>query len=111
MYVNGENPRFNPHRQFAFLRKHAHELLVIIVNFDSRPAAVEVNIPPHAFDFMGITPGEYAATELISGDKTEKTVSPETPFVSELTAYGAVVWKIALKKIPGKVKKNKMISK
>lgn len=111
MYVNGENPRFNPHRQFAFLRKHSHELLVIIVNFDSRPAAVEVNIPPHAFDFMGITPGEYAATELISGDKTEKTVSPETPFVSELTAYGAVVWKIALKKIPGKVKKNKMISK
>ena len=105
MYVNGENPRFNPHRQFAFLRKHAHELLVIIVNFDSRPAAVEVNIPPHAFDFMGITPGEYAATELISGEKTEKTVSPETPFVSELTAYGAVVWKIALKKIPGKVKK------
>ncbi len=105
MYVNGENPRFNPHRQFAFLRKHAHELLVIIVNFDSRPAAVEVNIPPHAFDFMGITPGEYAATDLISGDKTEKTVSPETPFVSELTAYGAVVWKIALKKIPGKVKK------
>ena len=105
MYVNGENPRFNPHRQFAFLRKHAHELLVIIVNFDSRPAAVEVNIPPHAFDFMGITPGEYAATDLISGDKTEKALSPETPFVSELTAYGAVVWKIALKKIPGKVKK------
>ena len=111
MYVNGENPRFNPHRQFAFLRKHAHELLVIIVNFDSRPAAVEVNIPPHAFDAMGITPGKYAATDLISGDKTEKALSPETPFVSELTAYGAVVWKIALKKIPGKVKKNKMISK
>ena len=105
MYVNGENPRFNPHRQFAFLRKHAHELLVIIVNFDSRPAAVEVNIPPHAFDAMGITPGKYAATDLISGDKTEKALSPETPFVSELTAYGAVVWKIALKKIPGKVKK------
>lgn len=105
MYVNGENPRFNPHRQFAFLRKHAHELLVIIVNFDSRPAAVEVNIPPHAFDFMGITPGEYAATDLISGDKTEKTVSPETPFVSELTAYGAVVWKIALKKSQEKSKK------
>ena len=78
---------------------------MIIVNFDSRPAAVEVNIPPHAFDAMGITPGKYAATDLISGDKTEKALSPETPFVSELTAYGAVVWKIALKKIPGKVKK------
>ena len=79
--------------------------LFIIVNFDSRPATVEVNLPQHAFDAMKIIPGEYEATELISGDKAPKTLSIETPFISDLSEYGAVVWKIILKKSREKSKK------
>lgn len=74
MYVNGENPSFNPHRQYAFLRKYGNELLVIVVNFDDRQANVKINIPDHAFETMKIVSGKYEALELIGGDKEDEGV-------------------------------------
>lgn len=115
MYVNGENRRFNPHRQYAFLRKYGNELLVIAVNFDNRPVTLGINIPQHAFDYMKIYPGEYDAAELIAGDAASKTLSPHAPFVCSLSEYGAAVWKIKLKNFSlrdtEKIKKYKNILK
>ena len=106
MYVNGENPCFNPHRQYAFLRKYGNELLVIVVNFDDRQANVKINIPDHAFETMKIVPGKYEALELIVGDKEMKELSPEIPFACALSGYGAAVWKIELKKISKEIQKK-----
>ena len=115
MYVNGENPRFNPHRHYAFLRKYGHELLLVAVNFDSCPAEVAINLPNHAFETMKIEAGQYEATELIGGEKASKTVAPDAPFVCTLPASGAVVWKVELKNFSQrnieKMKKDKKISK
>ena len=106
MYVNGENPSFNPHRQYAFLRKYGNELLVIVVNFDDRQANVKINIPDHAFETMKIVSGKYEALELIGGDKEMKELSPEIPFVCALSGYGAAVWKIELKNFSKEIQKK-----
>lgn len=115
MYVNGENPHLNPHRHYTFLRKYGRELLLVAVNFDSRPTQVAINLPGHAFDTLKIVAGQYEATELISGEKGTKTISPDTPFDCALPAYGAVVWKMELKNFSQrnieKMKKDKKISK
>ena len=106
MYVNGENPSFNPHRQYAFLRKYGNELLVIVVNFDDRQANVKINIPDHAFETMKIVSGKYEALELIGGDKEMKELSPEIPFACALSGYGAAVWKIELKNFSKEIQKK-----
>lgn len=94
MYVNYENPRFNPHRHYAFLRFYGDELLVILANFDSQEASVEVNIPSHAFEYLGIDRGFALATELLTGENSVKTISDSASFASNIPAHGAVVWKI-----------------
>jgi len=94
MYVNYDNPRFNPHCHYAFLRHCGDDLLVIAVNFADEAADVEINIPQHAFACLGLTPGTARATELLRGTTCSKTVSDTLPFATGIPAHGAVVWKI-----------------
>ena len=69
---------FNEHKQYAFLRKQDDELILIMVNFDSIPARSAVNIPQHAFDYLGIHRyGEYEATELLTGNTEKLTLMPD----------------------------------
>ncbi|MDE6444099.1 MAG: alpha-amylase, partial [Muribaculaceae bacterium] len=42
MYANLRQPGFDPHRQFAFLRYHGDDILLIIVNFSREAAHVNV---------------------------------------------------------------------
>ncbi len=93
MYVNFDNPRLNPHRHYAFLRHYGKETLLIAVNFSGTDSDVDINIPRHAFDHLGIAEGDYRACELLSGRKMTKAVTSELPFTTHLPAYGAVVWK------------------
>lgn len=74
MYANLNGWRFNEHKQYAFMRKYGQELLLIVVNFDSMPANIAINIPTHAFDYLSIPQRqEYKATELLTG--TVETLS------------------------------------
>lgn len=95
MYVNYENPSFDPHRQYAFIRSSATETLIIAVNFGAESSDVSINIPFHAFDTLGITDTEQPrqATELLSGVTENKILSSETPFTTTLKPYDAVVWR------------------
>lgn len=92
MYVNGEN--LNPHRQYAFLRHVKGELLVVAVNFDDVPVAINLNIPDHAFDLYDIRPGMTVPVELINGEMKKYNLSPNRKFSMNLEAHGASVWKI-----------------
>lgn len=49
MYVNQSLTR-----QYAFIRKYKNEVLIVIVNFSDEDVKVSVNIPEHAFDYLGI---------------------------------------------------------
>lgn len=101
MYVNYNNHRFNPHRNFAFLRATDDELLLIAVNFGYHPAEIDINIPEHAFDCIDFPTGTAEMTELISGDKAVRTLSPEQPFTTTIDAHGAVIWKVRKSELCG----------
>lgn len=110
MYVNYSNPSFDPHRQYAYLRKSGNELIVIAVNFGG-DTHCEINIPPHAFDIMGLRPGNYIATELISGKRQKKELSAVVPFPTDIAANSAVMWKIKLRQQNATDKKNSCAKK
>ena len=107
-YVNYNNPHFNPHRHYAFLRSYGDVTLLIAVSFDNKSAEVEINIPQHAFDFLNMPQGVAQATELLSGISTEKAFSSDSPFKVYLGApYNAVIWKIEHKKVSSRQQKRK----
>ena len=91
MYVNYDNPSFNPHRQYAYLRSCDNSTALIIVNFDNKDVDVAVNIPRHAFDVLGIAPQQGRATELLSGSTLEVCLSSSEPSRCRLKAHGAVI--------------------
>ena len=99
MYANTENWHIDKHRQFAFLRKYADDLLLIVVNFNEATAEVGVNIPQHAFDFLGIPveEGEVTATDLLTGKEESITLSPTSPVLTDIPGWGAKLLKVTLK--------------
>lgn len=96
MYVNYDNPTFNPHRVYAFLRTYGDEVTLVAVNFGSHKADVRVNIPAHAFDVLEMPVGSFSSTELLTGMKSRVLLSPDNPFPISIEGHGAVVWKIKL---------------
>ena len=98
MYANYSNPRFDPTRQYAYLRHSGKDLLLIIVNFDNKEADVAVNIPHHAFECIDINPGRYKATELLSDTTVEIDFTTERPSEATIQPYGAVILKLQRKK-------------
>lgn len=98
MYVNYNNPHLNPHRHYTFLRHKADDaLLLIAVNFDSTESHIEINIPEHAFETLGIRPGKYPMTEMLSGQQQEHTLDISHPVAVDIPAKGAVIWKLDYK--------------
>lgn len=91
MYVNLDNPAFNPHRQYAYLRADATEAVLIVVNFDSSAMHTAVNLPSHAFQTLGITPGQYMTTELLTGKRQKITFDPDNPVELTIPAHGAII--------------------
>ena len=66
-YANFDNPKFNSHEQYAYLRKFNDELLLVLVNFDDKHLDTEIRIPHEAFLYLNIKEGEkYSATDLLS---------------------------------------------
>lgn len=96
-YANMAGWVFNEHKQYAFLRKCDNELLLIVANFDSVPARAGVNIPQHAFDFLGIpTFTEYDATELLTGNTEKLMLIPDRATPVLLDANSGKILKFKL---------------
>lgn len=93
MYVNNDNPTVDPARHYCFLRHHTNETLLVAVNFSNEEATMEVNIPAHAFDILGLRRGEAKCTELLTSESQLSTIAPEKPFAITVPPHGAAVWK------------------
>lgn len=77
MYANENGWRFNAHKQYAFMRKAENDLLLIIANFDESPVNIAINLPTHAFDYLGIPQNEnYTATDLLTGQQETISLLP-----------------------------------
>ncbi|MCM1450402.1 MAG: alpha-amylase family protein [Clostridiales bacterium] len=107
MYVNYNNVSFNPHRQYAFMRHMPGDsLLIIVANFDEADVHIEVNIPAHAFDTLGITPARETMTQLLTGETAILSLDPDTPLPLNIKGKSAVVWKLDYKPSKGLARKK-----
>ena len=78
MYVNYDGSEgFDPQRHFAFLRRGKNELLLCVANFSDKDADCGVRIPTHAFDFLSMTSGNFSSEDILSGEKTSITLTPD----------------------------------
>jgi len=97
MYVNMGEWSFNEHRQYAFIRKHERDIILIIANFDEHDKNVAVNIPKHAFDFLQIPDIDHIeATDLLSEKKEIISFSPSKPTGTNLQALSGKILKITI---------------
>ena len=92
MYVNP-----NLHRQYAYLRHHDGQLLLIVANFADHVATVDVTVPSHAFEHLHLAAGEYRGNELLHGDKSQFHLTPDQPLTLTIRPNDAVVWKFFVK--------------
>jgi hypothetical protein len=97
MYVNPFTAEFNPHRHYAFLRKHENELMLIVANFDGWDTPMSVNIPSAAFDYFKLpTLHSIEATELLTGEKVSLALHPDAPVRLTVPGFSGAIVKITL---------------
>lgn len=98
MYCNHGNQMMNEHRQYAFLRKEGHDLILVVANFDNNTTRTWIKIPEHAFECLNIpTDGKPLATkDLLTGKKGECTLVPDGTVYVEVPAYGAKILKMKI---------------
>jgi glycosidase len=97
MYLNNNNPQFDPSKQYAFLRYHEKSFLLIVANF-SEKTTVHVNITPDVFSFMNIDLSEIATCEnlLYTKSRPEKLNADWTEsLMIEMDAYSGKILKFA----------------
>ena len=91
MYVNG-----HLERQYAFLRYAGGELLLVVTNFEDRDVVTDVNIPAHAFDYLGIKEKKVIGTDLLSKEKLAMSLRKDGSVRMEIKARSGRVWKIKI---------------
>ena len=94
MYANYDNPHFDSTRIFAFIRQSGNEAILAIANFSDDVQQVQVNIPAHAFDFLGIPQGHYKAKELIGGKILALEFAPNRLCSVTVQPYDGILLKI-----------------
>ena len=92
MYVNGQY-----FRQYAFLRKAGTDVLFVVANFDDRAVTIDVCVPAHAFDFMGLKEGETEATDLLTGNTRQLVLQRDATVQVSLPKRGGIVLKFSTK--------------
>lgn len=94
MYVNPPSEHFNPNKQYAFLRHSERTTLLIVANFDSEPAAIDVQIPEHVFKFYRMNKRRrLRSIDLLTGKAHSISFTSEVPTHVNLPAYGGIILK------------------
>lgn len=97
MYVNPWSDHFDPHSNFAFLRKKDNEAMLVVLNFSQEAREIGVCIPGHAFDYMHLPEGEVAVTELWTDDKMVVELKKDGVFPVSIEANGVKIYKFNVK--------------
>lgn len=97
MYVNLNNPGFNPHTCFAFVRYSGEEIVLIVANFSKDPSSLTINIPDACQDMAGLPDGEYICTDLLSERHIPLVIANGVTSRMKIGAYDAAVLKMSRK--------------
>lgn len=93
-YVNLQNPDFNPHRHFAFMRHYQDETLMIVVNFSEYDAELKINIPDIAFEILDLPEGKGICDELLFDSSKTISLRKGSQFIASVLGYSAAIWRI-----------------
>ena len=93
MYANEANEGFDSHKIFAFLRSDDNTTLLVVVNFSEAETHVSVNIPAHAFDYMGLKEGEIDMVDLLSGEQKPAMLKQESSIEMEVAGLSGRIYK------------------
>ncbi len=97
MYANQDGNLFNQSKQYAFLRKYANEVLLVVVNFAQEETECSVCLPHHAFEYLGIPEKTVAASDLLSkGDTASFKLKAESVIKMSVPGYGGRVYKFTV---------------
>ncbi len=88
MYANG-----HLQRQYAFIRKHGTEAILVIANFAEQATTVNVNIPAHAFDYLGLSEKNAQVTDLLTDTKSRLHFKRDEAVQVEVPSNGAAILK------------------
>ena len=97
MYVNPQTWKFNPRHEYAFLRKFEDEVLLIVANFGPDRVNTSVNIPAHAFDFLGLPEKEVRAIDLLTGQEMNIELKKDGAVDMDLRPYTGRIYKFSIK--------------
>ena len=100
MYVNNQSYQFNPRKQFVFLRKADDEVLLVVANFDQKRVQINVTIPAHAYDFLGLPEQEVEMTDLLSGFTKTVELKREGQVALDVEANYGKIYKFNVKEKP-----------
>ena len=90
MYANEGRLDFNKH--YAFLRAFDQEMAIVVVNFGSEEAALEVNIPGHALETFAMHAGMVGTvTDPLTGQKGAMELRPDLPYELTVPAHGVAI--------------------
>ena len=93
-YANLDNPHFNAHRHYIFLRKHENDVLLVVANFSETAQTVRIRIPDEVFNALGFADNQAARlTDLLTGKQSISTLTSACPFQLSLPAYSGRVIK------------------
>lgn len=93
-YANYNNPGYDVHRQYAFLRNSNRDVVLVVVNFDADDKDVTVNVPQEAWDFVKVSSKRRHIHNLLAGEWDFYYHDTTKPMTCKVPGYGAVVLKI-----------------
>lgn len=97
-YCNYDNPNYNIHRTFAFLRNYSREVALVVVNFDAEDKQVSVNIPMSAWEYVGFKNDRKRHFQnMITGEWWFDEHDLTQPMSVMVPGYGAVVIRLQSK--------------
>ena len=97
MYVNPQSAHFNPRYHFAFLRKSEGDVILVVVNFSDQSAQLQVVIPEHAFDYLGMPEKSVPVRELGTGKEGTFDLKKNGIVTVDVGPYGGSFYKFSIK--------------
>lgn len=93
MYVNPPSEKFDAEHIYVCLRHTANELLLIVANFADRQQEASIEIPPEAFQHIGLAATEQPVCwqDLLSDYSVEAPLQPNVPITVSLQAQHGVI--------------------
>lgn len=98
MYANYDNPLMDTNRQYAFVRSHKKERILVVANFADHEVQTAVKLPAHMFEYLHLNNEKTAVqvTELLTGKKEKMEIAPDALLHLVLPANEGVVLKFKL---------------